>query len=262
MEYVPSDRGVYKYMERAAAEVYRRTMTTRPAVILSPHLDDAVLSCWHLLSGPGDVTVINVFAGSPPPGSGASWWDRETGATDSVARMEERRAEDREAFAIAGRAATDLDFLDEQYEPHGQSVSEIVSRLREVIDPAAVVYAPAALGEHSDHEQVRSAALEMAAAGQPVCLYADFPHAVRHGWPAWINGTKTENGVAEEWQQRLSGLDLASPRADVYHLNAAERERKLCAVSAYRTQIPALASMFGEIEGFPAFPHEVVWRLS
>ena len=89
-----------------SGEVYCPSMAARPAVILSPHLDDAVLSCWHLLSGPGDVSVINVFAGSPPPGSGASWWDRLSGATDSAARMAERLAEDREAFAIAGRTAT------------------------------------------------------------------------------------------------------------------------------------------------------------
>jgi LmbE family N-acetylglucosaminyl deacetylase len=237
-------------------------MSVPPAVILSPHLDDAVLSCWHLLCGPGEVSVINVFAGSPPAGSEPSWWDRETGATDSVVRMEERRAEDREAFAIAGRVATDLDFLDDQYKPDGQSVHDIVARLRELIDPEVVVYAPAALGEHSDHEQVRNAALEMAAAGQPVRLYADFPHAVRRGWPTWINGTKRDNGVAEEWDQRLSGLGPTQPRADVHHLDAAERERKLRAVSAYRTQIPALRSAFGDVEGFPAFPHEVVWALS
>ncbi len=104
-------------------------MPTRPTVILSPHLDDAVLSCWHLLCGPGDVGVINVFAGSPTPGSGASWWDRITGATDSVRRMEERRAEDSEAFSIAGRTATHLDFLDEQYQPTDQPLEIIVSTL-------------------------------------------------------------------------------------------------------------------------------------
>jgi len=36
----------------------------------------------------------------------------------------------------------------------------------------------------------------------------------------------------------------------------------LRAVSAYRTQISALGSTFGSIEGWPAFPHEVIWTLS
>ncbi len=41
-------------------------------IILSPHFDDAVLSCWHLLAGAGAVLVVNVFAGEPPAGVGAS----------------------------------------------------------------------------------------------------------------------------------------------------------------------------------------------
>jgi LmbE family N-acetylglucosaminyl deacetylase len=266
MEYGPYNRYacVYKYMEAAVAEVYAPSMAARSAVILSPHLDDAVLSCWHLLCGPGEVTVINVFAGSPPPGSSPSWWDQLTGATDSAARMAERRAEDRAAFAIAGRTATSLEFLDEQYEPTGQSVDEIVSALRELIDPEAVVYAPAALGDHADHEKVRSAALALAESGQRVRLYADHPHAVRAGWPAWVEGARPTGGdaVADHWDQRLGDAGLTRPRPAVHHLNTTEHQRKLRAVSAYRTQIRGLASTFGEIEGFPAFPHEIVWAVS
>jgi LmbE family N-acetylglucosaminyl deacetylase len=251
-------------MEAAAVEVYGQDMSARPAVILSPHLDDAVLSCWHLLSGPGEVTVINVFAGSPPPGSRVSWWDRLTGATDSAARMLERRAEDREAFEIAGRTATNLEFLDEQYESEGQSDETITAALRELIDPDAVVYAPAALGDHADHEQVRTAALALAESGQQVFLYADHPHAVREGWPAWVDGANPVggDGVAAQWDRRLSDAGLTRLRPAVHHLDAAEQERKLKAASAYRSQISALASAFGEIEGFPAIPHEIVWAVS
>lgn len=239
-------------------------MVDQPAVILSPHLDDAVLSCWHLLCGSGEVGVINVFAGSPPPGSGASWWDRLTGATDSAARMAERRAEDREAFAVAGREAIDLDFLDEQYEPTNQPLGAIVTRLRALIDSDVVIYAPAALGEHGDHERVRSAALELAASGHAVRLYADHPHAVKQGWPSWIDGagTKAGDAVVAHWDRRLSGVGLTRARPAIHHLGAAEQEQKLRAVSAYRTQIAALRGSFGDIDGFPSFPHEFVWTLS
>jgi len=251
-------------MEGPTAEVYAPSMAASPTVILSPHLDDAVLSCWHLLCEPGEVSVINVFAGSPPPGSCTSWWDQLTGATDSVTRMAERRAEDRAAFAIAGRTATSLDFLDDQYEPAGQSVDEITSTLRELIDPEAVVYAPAALGEHADHERVRDAGLELSRVGHEVRLYADHPHAVRDGWPAWVNGAKQDTGVdvAAHWNRRLGAAGITHPRPAVHHLDSAEHQRKLRAVSEYRTQIPALASTFGEIEGFPAFPHEIDWPVS
>ncbi len=255
-------RCVHKYMEGPQGEVYAPSMSARPAVILSPHLDDAVLSCWHLLSGPGDVSVINVFTGSPPPGS-AAWWDVESGASDPLVRMDERRAEDREAMAIAGRTAISLDFLDGQYEPVGQSLEDIVGTLRDLVDPGTVVYAPAALGEHADHEQVRTAAVELAASGQSVRLYADHPHAVRLGWPASINGFAGGPGpdVDELWNRRLATVGLDRPRPEVHHLAAVEQERKLRAVSAYRTQIAALGATFGHVEGFPAFPYEIVWTL-
>ena len=66
-------------------------MTT---VILSPHLDDAVLSCWHVLTQPGEVVVITVFAGVPTGLTAPAWWDRYTGATDSGERVRERIEED------------------------------------------------------------------------------------------------------------------------------------------------------------------------
>ena len=50
-------------------------------IILSPHFDDAVLSCWHLLASAGEVLVVNVFAGEPPAGT-LGWWDELAGASD------------------------------------------------------------------------------------------------------------------------------------------------------------------------------------
>jgi LmbE family N-acetylglucosaminyl deacetylase len=255
---------MYKYMEAGARAVYSPRMAPAPAVVLSPHLDDAVLSCWHVLSGPGEVTVINVFAGFPTAGSGASWWDRMTGAGDSTARMAERHAEDRAACAMAGRTATYLEFLDDQYDPPEQSVDEIASALRDVIDPDAVVYAPAALGDHADHEQVRAAALELASSGQRVRLYADHPHAVRNGWPAWVTGAEptAADEVAAHWDRRLGVAGVTELRPAVHQLNDEQQHRKLQAASAYRTQMDALASAFAEVEGFPAIPVEIVWPVS
>lgn len=75
-----------------------------PAAVLSPHPDDALLSCWNLLAGAGDVTVVNVFT-APPGGSDHShwgWWDRLTGAADWAQRMRERLEEDAAALRLAG----------------------------------------------------------------------------------------------------------------------------------------------------------------
>src|ERR1700732_2299673 len=44
-----------------------------PLTVISPHLDDAVLSCAQvLLAHPGS-TVVTVFAGRPPDGRWSSW---------------------------------------------------------------------------------------------------------------------------------------------------------------------------------------------
>ena len=56
-------------------------------VLLSPHLDDAVLSCWHVLSSSADVVVLNVFTAIPPAGTQTPRWDRVTGSDDSADRM-------------------------------------------------------------------------------------------------------------------------------------------------------------------------------
>lgn len=99
-------------------------------VILSPHLDDAVLSCWHVLTQPGEVAVINVFAGVPANADGRAWWDRYTGATDSAQRVRDRVEEDRRALALAGRGAVNLELLDDQYRHGEQPLAPVTARLK------------------------------------------------------------------------------------------------------------------------------------
>jgi hypothetical protein len=73
---------------------------------LSPHLDDAVLSCWSLIDSDEDVTVVTVFSGAPESGF-VSPWDADSGV-DSATRMAQRVAENRAALAVAGREAVDV----------------------------------------------------------------------------------------------------------------------------------------------------------
>jgi LmbE family N-acetylglucosaminyl deacetylase len=71
------------------------------ALLLSPHLDDAVVDCFAVLTGGEPVQVVNVFAGIPEHGVIPSW-DRICGATDIAEHVRERIAEDREALATLG----------------------------------------------------------------------------------------------------------------------------------------------------------------
>jgi LmbE family N-acetylglucosaminyl deacetylase len=237
------------------------------AAILSPHLDDAVLSCWHLLEGPGDVLVINVFAGVPGTPPGSAWWDQLTGATDSAQRVRERVQEDREALAVAKREPVNLGFLDAQYRDVGQPVAPVVAQLEGQLSPGFHVYAPAAFSGHSDHALVRAAALELRQSGFAVSLYADLPHATVHGWPAWVTGRRaavTRDIAAAAWDRTLAetGLSPAAMPPKVHELDSHSHARKLDALQAYVTQFQALAEFAGRpLTDRETLGYEVVWTL-
>jgi LmbE family N-acetylglucosaminyl deacetylase len=230
-------------------------------VILSPHLDDAVLSCWHVLAGPGELIVINVFAGVPTVLTAPAWWDRYTGATDSAERVRERIEEDRRALALAGRTAVNLDFLDEQYRDGEQPLEALTDEIGRRLPRGAVVYAPAAIGNHADHALVRAAALPLRAAGFVVSLYADLPHANAHGWPGWVTSSHTPESkdlAGAAWEHALAGSGAMTPT--VRELGPEARSRKLEVVAMYGTQVDALAEFIGRPLNHPeALGYEVTW---
>lgn len=230
-------------------------------VILSPHLDDAVLSCWHVLTQPGDVEVITVFAGAPTALSTPAWWDRYTGAADSGKRVRERMEEDRSALALAGRTAVNLSFLDEQYRGDEQALTPLTEHIEPLLPPGARIYAPAAFANHADHALVRAAAVELRDAGFPVSLYADLPHATRHGWPAWVNGARPAGSrdlASAFWDHVLAGMCTLAPI--VHALDAEAHERKLAAVRMYRTQLQGLEEFAGRpLTDREALGYEVEW---
>ncbi|MEX2194424.1 MAG: PIG-L family deacetylase [Thermoleophilaceae bacterium] len=233
-------------------------------MILSPHLDDAVLSCWQLLAGPGEVRVINVFDGSPPPGTPPPWWDTITGATDPRERLLERREEDRAALGGIGRSALGLGLLDAQYRDEEVPVSMLVARLGEHVRAGTTVCAPAAIHAHEDHRLVRAAAIELARGGLPLVLYADLPHAIRHGWPGWVSGEPDPLAAAQDWTAALEQAGLAVERLvpRVRPLDAEARGRKLRAVGAYRTQRAGLDALaFAPLEVPGTLAYEVTWEV-
>lgn len=232
-----------------------------PAVILSPHLDDSVLSCWHLLTQPGELVVINVFAGVPTDLAAPAWWDEYTGAKDSAERVRERIEEDRRALALAGRTAVNLGFLDEQYRPDDQPIAPLTEQIERLLDPGARIYAPAAFANHTDHALVRGAALLLRAQGFEVSLYADLPHATIRGWPAWVSGKAgpTSKDLAGAlWDRVLAPTDPMAPT--VHRFDAASHARKLAAVTLYGTQLQALEDFVGRpLDDPEVLGYEVTW---
>jgi hypothetical protein len=242
-------------------------MSHDAAVILSPHFDDAVLSCWHVLAGPGEVLVVNVFAGEPPAGT-LGWWDELAGATDSAAAVRMRIEEDRRALALAGCASVNLPFLDGQYRQSDEAPGEIIEALREVVVADARLYAPASLGDHHrDHTAVRAAALALHAEGADLRLYADLPHATVLGWPRWVLDGSSSTGAdpaGEQWASQLEAADIPVERmvAAKHRLPPTAYAKKLEAVRTYSSQTAPLRQAFGpSLEDPQRLGFEVDWRL-
>jgi LmbE family N-acetylglucosaminyl deacetylase len=201
-------------------------------VVISAHLDDAVLSAFSAIT-PGAV-VVTVLAGAPAPGSVAPW-DEQCGATDSSRRVEERRLEDRRALdGIA--TALHLELADAQYVEAGLLSAPdegiMTALLRPIVEAADEVYAPAAL-DNEDHVRVRDAVL---AVRPDATLYADLPYALRCGFDR--PGTR-----------RAVDVTLAD---DVV-------QAKLDSVRAYATQLPRLQQDFGDFVTEAALGRERFW---
>jgi hypothetical protein len=230
--------------------------------VLSPHFDDAVLSVWHLLCGPGQVAVLNVFGARPTDHEGSEWWDRLTGADDSVARFHDREAEDRAALALAGRRGESLPFLEGQYRAGEQPLEPLVEAIAARAGEGPV-YAPAALDGHRSHRLARAAALELRRRGLSVRLYADLPHALVFGWPEWVTGEAPDPLLRPQaqWDHELATMDVAPGEPRVERLSDTELARKLEAVACYRTQLPALEAQFGPLTTGDRLRHEVVWEM-
>ncbi|HEX3692380.1 MAG TPA: PIG-L family deacetylase [Solirubrobacteraceae bacterium] len=237
-------------------------------LLLSPHLDDAVLDCWELLDGSGELQVVNVFAGVPNRGNVAAW-DAITGARDSGERVRERIEEDRRALALTSRGGEYLPFLDAQYRRGrgAPSVLDLDRAVAGVIARVARVYAPAGIGGHPDHLLTRRYATLLAAAGVPVSLYAELPYCVRHGWPAWVDGSRADplRDVDAFWAEQLAGVaGMPSLRdARVVRLDDRAAAAKLAAMRCYASQLPALDFAAHGVLSDPAIHRfEVRWELS
>jgi LmbE family N-acetylglucosaminyl deacetylase len=241
-----------------------------PPLLLSPHLDDAVLDCWSVLSDASPPRVVNVFAGVPAAGATVPPWDRITGATDSAARVRERREEDAGALARAGVEATYLPLLDAQYRPPGEPLEpgDLDRALAAQLGGGtAHVLAPAAIGGHPDHALVRRYARLLLRRGFAVTLYADLPYCVMHGWPAWVDGREPQpnRDIDAFWSLFLAPVPELPPlrSAHVVRLDDAAAAAKLAALRCYETQMPALSYGGRDLLADPEIHrYEVFWELT
>lgn len=216
-------------------------------VILSPHLDDAVLSCGgtiaRLATAGEHVTVITFFAGAtaPPFSRLAVRCHRMWGSPPDVVRL--RRAEDGAAVARLG-AETRLEELPDAIYRRGRHsgwlyrreaalwgavhaeddwiVTYLIERLRTLIHPDSRLYAPLAFGRHVDHVLTFQVASSLVGTGHDVRFYEDFPYA------------------AVEAAYRRRARHLAGWTSSVSVLEPAHLTAKIEAFSYYRSQLSTL----------------------
>lgn len=227
-------------------------MRQRASVVLSPHLDDAVLSQgatiasrarapWHAL-----VTVCTAFAGLP-----AERWieddgtvahvtpfDKGCGFPTSVAAVVGRRHEDTEACRALGRHVTPIHagFLDGQYDDvNGVPLEKLVAWCSRWMRGFDEVMVPLGL-VHPDHVRLSLAcrlALTAMRDNRPdrIVLYAEQPSATL--WPDEVGGALM-TWKAQGWSSFEVMLDTAEQRDEL---------AKHDAVNCYASQVdlPELA---------------------
>jgi LmbE family N-acetylglucosaminyl deacetylase/SAM-dependent methyltransferase len=205
--------------------------TGRHVVVLSTHLDDAVLSVGAGLAAMVrrgiDVSVVTVLAGDPDGNAPAGPWDEETGFRTSGEATRARREEDRHACESLGVTPIWFPYNDEQYE-RGGSDEEIGQRLLGVLAGADVVLVPGFPLVQQDHAWLAKLALSLQF--RTVGLYAEQPYLEGRGWPSSTAG--------------IGYPDIAPPW---YPLPATSEDRraKRAAREAYRSQLTRIARSLG-----------------
>jgi len=128
-------------------------------VVVSPHYDDAIFSCGHLLSIVPGSTVLTVYTALPQDTDLLTDWDNRCGFQSAGDAMRARATENRKALAAVHAKGEDLGFLDSQYarpsetnaDLLGDSLGAALVRLQ-----PATVFSPLGLF-HEDHLRVSDA---------------------------------------------------------------------------------------------------------
>jgi LmbE family N-acetylglucosaminyl deacetylase len=234
-------------------------------VYLSPHLDDAVLSCGgaihrHVAAGE-PVLVVTLFAAEAEVGLPLSPFALEQHAYWGHVPwpMTLRRAEDVAALTRLGAEARHLDYRDAVYRvgPEGQWLYTDVAALYGEVHPgdplaegqarwlaerlaglvpapdALTLYAPLNIFHHVDHQIVHWAARHLQNWGYRLAFYEDYPYAERDG----------------ALERALAVAGAESWRAEIVVLEAADLAAKVGALGYYRSQ---MAVLFGGAEAMPS----------
>lgn len=135
---------------------FRTVGNLAPLLAISPHYDDAVFSCAHLLNALPASMVVTVFTACPSRSGILTDWDARCGFQNAAQAMDTRKIENDKAMALLQATAIDLNFLDDQYAEASQNDSGLLldslATTLSQLHPSTVVF-PLGLF-HSDHINV------------------------------------------------------------------------------------------------------------
>jgi LmbE family N-acetylglucosaminyl deacetylase len=224
-------------------------MTTADAIFVSPHLDDAALSCGgaiaHLVSAGLRVTVVTVFTADQPVGAPLSALARRAHASWGVGEQPfaTRLDEDLAAMRSLGAKAEHLGLLDAIYRrstsgealyadplvaPAAEDIERVLPQLMAALEASAIgaarearVFCPESTGGHVDHTLVRSA-VEQVVDAERLVYYSEFPYSTRPGVSAGGPG------------------DAMASTAHTLPVTAEEVDARIAAVACYVSQLRGL----------------------
>ena len=229
-------------------------------IYLSPHYDDAALSCGgtiHRQTQAGElVLVVTVCAAPPPANTYLSPFAQEMHASwgDPIDVIALRRAEDEAAMEILGADYVRLDFTDCIYrrqsfngpwfynnneELFGEihpNDNELVGQVVEVLESqvgrqeASTIYAPLTVGHHVDHQLVHAAAWQLNTQGLRVMFYEDYPYV---NTEAYGDATLDDTLTWLKHQQR-------PVQALLQFFSEADLRAKIASIGAYTSQLEVL----------------------
>jgi LmbE family N-acetylglucosaminyl deacetylase len=209
-----------------------RSTVRSPLLVLSPHLDDAVLSCGRLLARrPGSI-VLTALAGSPPTWDQLTLWDRLCGFGVGDDVMAVRIDEDRAALGVLGASQQLIEARDGQYDPPEPRARLVRSGIEAALGRLGPGTCAIPLGlQHPDHQEVRQIALSCVGAGASAVdwvVYEDLPYGRNDP-----DGSSRVEAVAAI---ESAGLRLSELRPDL----DPDMTTKAAAVACYPSQLLAL----------------------
>jgi len=242
---------------------------TEPVGVISPHMDDAALSCGSLLANHPGSLVVTVFSGGPASVDPLPPWDQRSGyfrLGDNVMAL--RAVEDDAAMRVVGARALRLGFWDVQYRsgrsllfsrifrraarsqlirPLPHAVRSELSRLadhhlqvdveaalRRVVQTSSITtwFMPLGLC-HPDHKITASASSRLAASitGKAWVVYEDLPYGIEA--PQDAEATRVSLHEAGFTLEPAFTEGSPDPRAI---------KTKRAMVACYKSQLPCLGS--------------------